>query len=353
MSDSSWPDLDWIIPAQRVAWLIERTKLLGQRTRAFELALEQSAEAGEAPLSKVAEDLAHWEALAANIYMYVGLGDAKQVAAEDVTAHAEELSKVYENLRERRGAILEKLKDSAPKIVAREGATQVDEAQLRERAGELPSFKEETNALGGQVAGFQISGDEAQKPITADELRARLSHESKSFPETTDFQSLLNSLPPPWVGSIFETIGLAFPAELTRDRNDDEDDPDSELELTANSRSTIQKRLLIDAMTDELLQEILFALDDEDRVLLEQMLKEGGSIAYADAMAKYGKDAEDGFYWMERTPSGTIARLRRVGLAYVGMKGGKQLLLVPSDLVPRMRAILDAPVPDDEENTVV
>ena len=43
---------------------------------------------------------------------------------------------------------------------------------------------------------------------------------------------------------------------------------------------------------------------------------------------------------LDRPPSGTVAHLRRVGLAYVGMRGGKQVMIVPTDLIAPVRALL-------------
>lgn len=331
MTRPVWPELSWDVPSSRLNWLIERTQELAYRTRAFELALEEASEAGEAPLSKVAEELEEWEGLAANLWMYVGLKEAKQLPTEDVPSHAEELAKVYANLRERRETILQKLgPEAAEKVLVREAGAKVDSQSLLERAGELPNMTE-VDSLGVAQAQFSLP-DETIRPLTAEEFRQRGAHESKPLPEPAHFKALLNALPPPWVHTIFDTIGLELPEELVRDEDDEE------VELTANSRSTLQKRVLTERMNAELLRQIVFALDDADRQLLSELISQGGAVKYAEATAKYGKDDADGFFWQERPPSGPVARLRRVGLGFVGMRGGKQVLQAPEDLVEMLRA---------------
>ncbi len=327
----TWPELSWTVSPQRVQWLIDRTKDMGERARAFELALEACAEAGEAPLSKVADELELWERTSANVWMYVGLGEGKQVAAEDVPSHAEELEKVWLNLREQREAILNKLGAAAANVLARETTTKVPYAQLVERAGELPSFGASVDALGTPQNIF--IAEEVAKPITGDEFRQRHASESKQLPDAADFRSLLEFLPAPWVQTIFDTVGLEIPRELLVSGNDEE------VRLTLNSRTALQKRVLVEQMGPELLQQIVFALDETDRALLAEMVAADGAIGYGDACKRYGRDDADGFFWLDRPPSGTVAHLRRVGLAYVGMRGGKQLMVVPSDLVEPIRTL--------------
>lgn len=331
MSEHSWPQLDWTVTGPKLNWLIDRTKDMAYRARAFELALEQAAEAGEAPLSKVADLLSEWEHLAANVWMYSGLGEAKQVAADDVIFHAEELAKVYGSLIDTREKILGTVgPDAANRILAREKEAKVDDAQVKLRAGELPNFQE-TDAL-GNVISIPLTQDEVKHPITPDELKSRMSAEQKALPDNADFKTLMNLVPPPWVAAIFETYDLPMP----------ESDDDEEVELTANSRSTIQKKVLAERMNDELLQTAVFALEDDDRKLLGELLNGGGAMRYSEAMNSYGKDDADGFFWSNRPPSGPVARLRRTGLAFVGMRGGKQLLVVPNDLQPKLKKLLEA-----------
>ncbi|MFL5321285.1 MAG: hypothetical protein ACJ790_16615 [Myxococcaceae bacterium] len=329
MSDFPWPQLEWTVTGQKVNWLMDRTRELALRARAFEVALEEASAAGEAPLSKAAEALADWEHFVANLWMYAGLGEAKQVPAEDVHIHAEELAKVYGSLIETREKILEVIgADAAKKVVAREKTAKVDDAQVKLRAGELPRFGE-TDAL-GNVFTPPVAGDAVKHPITPDELKSRMAAEQKALPDNADFKTHLSLVPPAWIAAIFETYGLPMP----------ESDDDEEAELTSNSRSTIQKKLLVEKMSPELLREAVFALDDKDRELLSELLQNGGALRYSEAMNKYGRDDADGFMWTARPPSGPIARLRRIGVAFVGMRGGKQLLAIPSDLQKALKTIL-------------
>lgn len=329
MSETPWPALDWTVGAQRVSWLVERTKDIALRARAFELALEDAASAGEAPLSKVAEQLDEWEHFAATIWMYAGLEKAKQVSADDVPVHAEELAKVYGSLSETREKILSTVgADAAKKIEAREKAAKVDDAQVQQRAGELPQFGE-TDAFGNTFVP-PVAEDAVKNPITAEELRSRMSAEQKTMPDNADFKTHLSLLPPPWIAAIFETYALPMPPS----------DDNEEAELTSNSRTTIQKKVLGDTMGEELLRTAVFALEDRDRELLSALLQNAGALRYSEAMTKFGRDDADGFFWSQRPASGPISRLRRTGLAFVGMRGGKQLLAVPSDLQPVLRKLL-------------
>ncbi|MGA9524245.1 MAG: hypothetical protein WBV82_22515 [Myxococcaceae bacterium] len=324
-STHSWPELSWNVSSQRVQWLIDRTKEMGDKARAFELALEACSEAGEVPLSKVADELELWERTSANVWMYVGLGEGKQVAADDVPAHAEELQKVWLNLCEQRQAILQKLEAAAARVLAREAVAKVEYAHLLERAGELPSFGATVDAL-GTPQNILIAA-EVSKPVTGDELRQRHAAEAKALPEPADFKSLVHLLPPPWVQSIFESMGLEIPREL----------------LTAEaskSRSALHKQVLIERMSPELLKQALLALNEPARSLLLEMVNAGGAIRYAEACQRYGRDDADGFFWLDRSPSGPIAHLRRAGFAFVGMSGARQLLVVPADLVGPIRELL-------------
>jgi hypothetical protein len=323
-STQNWPELSWTVSSQRVQWLIDRTKQMGEKARAFELALEACAEAGEAPLSKVADELELWERTSANVWMYVGLGEGKQVAADDVPSHAEELEKVWLNLSEQRQTILQKLGDAASNVLAREAALKVDYANLLERAGELPSFGAGVDALGTPQNIF--IAEEISKPITGDEFRQRHAAESKSLPDPADFKALLHFLPPPWVQAVFDTIGLEIPRELLQE---------------GESRTALQRQVLLERMSPALLEQIVFALNEPDRALLHELVTAGGAIRYSEACQRYGRDDADGFFWLDRTPSGTVAHLRRVGLAYVGMREGKQLMMAPSDLLAPLAALLE------------
>lgn len=330
MADYLWPVLDWTVGEKKLSWLLERTKQLAVLARAFEVALEEASAAGEAPLSKAAVPLGDWEHAAANVWMYAGLEDAKKIPPDDVQFHAEELAKIYATLQEKRAEILTAIgADASAKVQDRERAAKVDDASIQQRVGELPSFQE-TSALGAMTS-MQFT-EPPEAPITPDELKSRDSAERKTLPDDANFQTLLNLLPPPWVNAVFETHGLLL--ELSED-----DEEAEEVELTANSRSTMQKKMLSEKI-GSLLREAVFALEEEDRKLIEELISAGGALKYSDARTKYGKDDADGFHWGDRPPSGTIARLRRVGIAFVGMRGGKQVLALPTDLIPSLTAVL-------------
>ena len=99
--------------------------------------------------------------------------------------------------------------------------------------------------------------------------------------------------------------------------------------------------LIAQALHDEqTLRQVVFALADEARELLAWLLSTDGFVRYNLAVAKYGRDDADGFNWNERPPSGAIARVRRTGLASVGMRDNRQVVAIPSDLLAPLRSLL-------------
>jgi hypothetical protein len=326
--DDTWPELTWEPAAQRVAWLVERTRELATLARAFEQALEDAQAEGQAPLSRVARELELWERTCANLWMYVGLGEAKKVPADEVPLHAEELAKTWARLREMRSDILEKLGEAAAGVRERERAAKVDEAALTARAGELPTFSAEVDALGAPVAQIPVVGDAPARPVTGDEFRHRQMQESRTLPEPATLAALLEASPPAWVECAFETLGLelAEPAEQN-----------------AHSRTAQLRRSLTAQMTPEFLRQVVFALEEQDRSLLSSLVSAKGTLRYGQVTSVYGRDDADGYSWQERPPSGPLARLRRVGLAYVGMSGKRLVVQLPEDLIEPLRELLEAP----------
>jgi hypothetical protein len=323
MSDiAPWPDLSWEIGKPRLDWLLNRVSHLSKRARAFELALEEAAEAGEAPLSKVADQLADWDSAAANAYMYSGLGEAEQLADADVPSHAEELEKIWHELVRLRGLLLSALgPEAAQKVAAREAAAQVSDALVRERVGEIPEVVVEVNTLTGERTLMPSISRPMIKPVNADEVRMRQSAESKSLPEPATLEALLAFIPSDWAEAIFDTIGLELPEGSTSPR--------------ADRRKGIVKHLF----TRDFLEALALGLPDEARGLLQELIAEGGSMRYSQVVERHGHDEADGFYWTERAPSGPLAWLRRLGFAFVGQRMSQPHVVVPEDLLCPLKKI--------------
>lgn len=328
----AWPAVSWDAPPRNVAWLAERTGELASHTRAFEAALEMAAAAGEAELSRATDELSRWEHEVANVFLYVGLGDASQVNADDVPVHAEELAKVCACLASTRAAILERLGPAgAARVREREAAARVTEAQIRDRVGELPSFAAPVDVLGAPGAAAPAPWDAEARPVTPQELQKREAADAKELPDPPDFKPLLAALPSVWVSAIFESLGLALAEDAEAD------------DLSVSAKAPLQRQLILDRLPQpEFLREVVFALADEDRALLGELLAGGGALRHGEVIARHGKDDADGFYWGDRPPSGPLARLRRTGLAYVGRARGKPTVVVPTDLREALGAILNA-----------
>ena len=319
-----WPEIPWDPGLAPLDWLFDRVDLMVGRARGFELALEQACVAGEAALSTVADELAEWERCAANVFMYAGLRQAEQLGAEDVAAHAEELEKVWNELSGLRQVLLERLgEEAAERVVDREGLAKVDAAQVSERVGEQPAFVAATDRLSGvQTLMPSLTGPRT-KPVTADELRMRQAAEQKALPEPATLALLLEQAPSDWVGAIFDILGLELPEEII-----------------AAPRAARRKEIRRHHANRESLESLVAGLPDEARALLGEILERGGVLRHSEVVERYGMDEADGFHWTARPPSGPLAWLRRMGLAFVGNQDGLKVALVPEDLRERLEAEL-------------
>ncbi|MGI5860440.1 MAG: hypothetical protein ACOX6T_00115 [Myxococcales bacterium] len=319
-----WPELPWEPGTPRLEWLLDRVAVLADRTCCFELGIERAIEAGEVSRAAIASELDAWEHCAANVYLYVGLREAQRLSPEDVPAHAEELEKVWRELIDLRSRLLERLGDRlAGGVFDYETVARVDDAEILRRVGELPAFVAETNVLTGEQTLMPSLTGFRGKPVTADEVRMRQSAEQKLLPEPATLEALLAHLPSDWASAIFDILGL--------------DLPDAALGAPRAAR----RKAIADYLGDEEQLEVLVAgLPDEARELLAKILERGGAMRYLDAVEKPGLDEADGFYWTARPPSGPLAWLRRMGLAFVGVRGGQKVVVVASDLRKRLKAAL-------------
>jgi hypothetical protein len=316
MAPNDWTGLSWTPASPALPWLLERVEWMAQRARGFELAVE---EAGEEPRSRAAPVLAEWERLVAQVWLYAGLGEARQMSEEDVPAHAEELAKVWANLCELREQALASMGVGAGSVRERERTVRVDEVQVRQRAGELPSF--EDPGLPGSVP---PPLEPEVRPVSADEVRQRLDHEARPLPQPFTLEAVVAALPPPWVATIHETLGLQL-----------EESPDEE---EGTSPVKQQREEVCAALGQpDFLREVVSSLGEEERALLEALLASAEGLRYGDATARFGMDDADGFYWSERPASGPVARLRRLGLAVVARHEGRQVLAIPADLAAALQ----------------
>jgi hypothetical protein len=320
MAPNDWTELSWTPSSPALPWLLERVGWMAQRTRGFELALEEVGEVGEEPRSRAATVLAEWERQAAQVWLYAGLGEARQVSEEDVPAHAEELAKVWANLCELRQQVLAAMGEGAGSVRERERTVRVDEARVRQRVGELPSFEDP-----GPVP---PPLEPEVRPVSADEVRQRQAQEARPLPQPFTLEAVMGALPPPWVATIHQTLGLQL----------------EEGEVGASPVKRQREEVCAALGQRDFLREILSSLEEQERALLEALLASAEGLRYGEAVARFGLDDADGFYWSERPASGPVARLRRLGLAVVARHEGRQVLALPADLAAALQAVLREPV---------
>lgn len=321
---NSWPELPWEPGTPRLEWLLDRVAVLADRACCFDLGLEQAVEAGELSRSAIAGELEAWELCAANVYMYVGLREAQRLSPEEVPSHAEELEKVWRELAGLRTRLLDRLGERlAGRVLSFESSARVDDAQILGRAGELPAFVAETNVLTGEQTLMPSLTGPRGKPVSVDELRMRQSAEQKPLPEPATLEALLAHQPSDWTSAIFDILGLDLPDEAL-----------------GAPRAARRKAIAEHLGDKESLDSLVVGLPDEARELLAKLLESGGAMRYSEAVEKPGQDEADGFYWTERPPSGPLAWLRRMGLAFVGLRKGQKAVVVASDLRKRLKAAL-------------
>lgn len=328
-----WPPLEAEGPWSAET-AFERTCELAARALAFESALEQALEEG-LDLAPVEKDLADWDAAAAEVFRYTGLGDGDPLPA-DLEGYRDALRDRSETLRRARAGVLARLPKSDANVLAeREGAAQIDQARLRERAAPAESLAEfEGDAPPAQDA--QVSAP--SKPVAPEEVKMRAAAEQKPMPESGKLAGLLALLPSEWIAAVFETLKLKL--------DDDE-------EFTAGSRAAARRGVIHKSLLDPaFLSGVVARLDDPERNLLG-VLTERSPTSYQKVREKFGSDEADGFYWSERSPSGPLAKLRRAGLAYVAVQNGVAALAVPRDLKDELTRLLvevtcEAPLPLEE-----
>jgi len=109
--------------------------------------------------------------------------------------------------------------------------------------------------------------------------------------------------------------------------------------------STLRKAELIQRIVAELesrdtLERIVGDLNDDDLAALRQVLVGGGSMPWRDFDDRYGNDLEESLSQRIESES-AMGHLRRRGLLAEAMVDGELLIVVPSELRPVLRDVLD------------
>ena len=321
-----WPQLDWTVPSTGAgAWAQERVAGAAVVIRAFETALEDCAKAGEVDLAAIGDELARWDQAALAIFMYTAMGADKPIPA-DVPRLAVELRKAWGELARLRDRLLRRLGETvAVRVLEREAASPVDRSLFRPR--EAPPAAPSLAHFAGEHAA--VAEASRAFPVKAEEVRMRQLAEQKPVPESRSLGALLGILPSDWVAAIFEQLEVPV---------------DEEDELTVGSKATAQRGGIVARLKDPaFLEQVVGSLADEERALLGEVLKGKGVLPYGRVGSRWGHDESDGFYWSRRAPVGPLARLRRLGLLFVGTQKGTAVVAAPADLAEQLKALLAEP----------
>ncbi|MGI5860480.1 MAG: hypothetical protein ACOX6T_00315 [Myxococcales bacterium] len=318
-----WPSLAWEPPSERAAeWLLDRTIEVAARARAFEVGLEQAGEAGEVDLALVGSDLDAWDKWAARVFAYTAIGEGLALPA-DTGAFARRLEETYGHLTCVRARLLARLgAEGAARVIEREAAAEIDRARLRQRTDKAPALE----LIAGEQDLQEVDAP-VESPVRADELQMRSQAEQRPLPDGARLGDLLAALPSDWLRAVFENLELALPDGAP----------------APASRSSARRQAVAEHLFDEQnLSLIAESLDPIERGLVSELLAADGSLPYKQITETYGLDEADGFYWSERPPSGPLARLRRLGLVFVGTRNGQLTVTVACELRVGLRELLAA-----------
>ncbi len=98
---------------------------------------------------------------------------------------------------------------------------------------------------------------------------------------------------------------------------------------------------IILSLTDsDRLEQIVAALEDEEREALRRVLVQGGRMAWDEFDAAYGNDRDDSLSWDNYPPKTTMGRLRLRGLLVEATVDDGLCVVIPADLRPALRGIL-------------
>ena len=325
-----WPRFDWKCPASKVdLWLEERVFEVAALTRRFELAFTVLAEEGQLDLGAVDHALIDWDRRAHEIMTYTTWGDSRRVPT--ARAFARPLEKITDSIRKGRQKVLGAFRpEEAELVLAREEELLLDAKALRPPSvapvpATLAHFTGELAAFSA-TEGFQALDTQKLAPVTAEEVLKRTQAESKALPESRQLGALLAILPSEWVSATFDELQLEL---------------DEELELTTGTRATAKRGAIFKHLKHLAnLQALASKLSREEVELLADLMAHDSWLPYRKLRDAYGLDESDGFYWNARKPAGTLSKLRRKALAFVGTRNGTAMVTVPLDLSAALHRLL-------------
>jgi len=130
----------------------------------------------------------------------------------------------------------------------------------------------------------------------------------------SQLKACLNKLPAHWVQAMALALGVA----------------------ERRKKERIQTLSLLLKDPRHLLRIVKKSLQPKEREALQFVLERGGYVSYKTLTRRFGSEAGDGWFWVERNPTSTIGRLRLHGLLTVGRAPfgtrSQQIALIPEDL---------------------
>jgi hypothetical protein len=319
-----WPVLSWIPDERGLDWLSERIVTLAHWAHGFDVAFEEATTGGWVDLGAAAEALAQWDGQVGHVWMLLDLAERKQIPLDEVAVWAQELGKVHDRLSEAREALVGSVRPGERRrFFEREHQAQtVPTSVLKAARPKLHESSDPGFGRLGEERFAQVSKVPAplgSVPPTPEEVHLRMAAELEKLPDPPTLEALLQFLPKPQVHAIFLELGLGTGADGQPLKIRD-----------------YLPRVLETLTHPRALPALVQGLTDVDRALLRALLD--GPLPYDEVIERFGSDVGDGFYWRRRPASGPLGQLRRVGLAYVGRVVRVLTVVVPADLVQRLRA---------------
>ncbi|MFO8059463.1 MAG: CDC27 family protein [Bacillota bacterium] len=189
-----------------------------------------------------------------------------------------------------------------------------------------PEIEEERDALLGHLRLLRLSAMLTAESAT--QMRER-AEDKPLDPGRTTLGSALRKVPVGWLDAacgLHDLRGLA-----SRRRGREEQLAEWMLENPAEALVN-----LFELFPDEF---------DEALDLLSFLLEEGGWVKKMRVTRRYGRDDDDGFFWLEDPPISVLGFLRMAGFVFVGrtVLDGKRwkVVVIPIDLRDRLREALD------------
>ncbi|EEG77277.1 plasmid pRiA4b ORF-3 family protein [Dethiobacter alkaliphilus] len=173
-----------------------------------------------------------------------------------------------------------------------------------------------------------VSENMLQDMLYRIEEHFRIDVEQKTLPVTADVARGLKNMPAAWLEAICELLGIRA-KRLRKER---------------------EKQIVNHLTTWGGLYGVVQRLSEDEKELLGYVLDKGGWVRLSSVATKFGSMEGDGFYWLEKKPEGTLARLWCHGLVMVGSakinKRRVTFVMVPVDLQERLEQLLNGFVPE-------